>query len=403
MTTALRVDAETQLALLTTSDGQGPHTRSVYLVATEAATTELHCVDNLSFSLVVSVHEDLNPYLLREAMHDEYYRHHYSKEAVARIWRETMPPGALALPPEQRPANQHPLFRIAHRRRELYEIYQRHLADEQWQHARGDRLATVAAAMKQPGFFFIKHQTILSPNERCKLTLKLRKLHQQQWRFTFDNHQTLLYFVDQFSRPFRVQGTKTEVLVLHATPEHSLERLGTDRDAAWHYVARQTPLFAHSHDCLQWGFAERRPIGECYVHRARPRDASPAELSWEAWATERLRQPHHVALNVFDFTLVTLPGRQFYLVDYKCRLASLAVPRAAEPPPEETVPPVATKSPPKKPTPVKEIVVRTDTARPKLKRSGVQHFSQQKLSFASTIVSGDDDAAATPHKKRKVQ
>ena len=296
-----------QFALFTTDTArEGSHTRSAYLVTTErrapftdeagpwpARPPTLTIIDDLKFHLYLALPLTLDPHLLYEEMLLAYGNGNFSSRALDALRRDvaTRRDELKALRAEsgnEVALHYKELEQQVQRAKLVTFENQRALLSQYRQALRqidaaGDTLvpelppgAAKLRWMKEqlgaPGFFVIKAYAPYDISATAGLRRKKLK-DSQTWRFTFDNHTVVQFFLKKFANPFeigasydseteeRVPGTLYPIYVLRddsKDPELYVPATGDVRHMR--YVQRQTQLFTQADYVYRWSWTDARTV-----------------------------------------------------------------------------------------------------------------------------------------------
>jgi hypothetical protein len=290
-------------ALLTTDcDRKGSHTRSAYIVAEPDSVV---LIDDLQFHLYLAVPKEVDVHVLYEEMMLCYGLDHYGRRAQEALWKKIqelrLDIDAIKSKTVSGGSDEDTARRLHYRQleRSMYEAKlvtmrnQAHLQSRFKALVRGGgeqedisdddegaampidlqtkpsaaRIEWLKNEINAPGFFFIKaHSTYnLAPTA----VLARKKLAQHDmWRFTFDNHATVQYFIKKMTHEFeigasfdterqtKIPGTRHQIHVMKdgSKTDPTLYAAPNGDGRHQQYVLSQCQLFTQADYVYKWSW-----------------------------------------------------------------------------------------------------------------------------------------------------
>jgi hypothetical protein len=198
------------LALLTTTTKRVSYTRTVYVTRDLNESDTLVLIDGVEFHLYIAVPQSLDPYQLYEAMMHAYYGSMFSKakrEAMVKDL-EQVEDDLAAFDDEVKKRElsfMDKKMNIFRNNFESHNHYRELLRDEDVASLTGNqKIARIKSEMKGH-YFFIKEMKQFFVPRHARVSSKLKLT--TQWRFTFDNHTILQFFINKFRKPFEIGRT----------------------------------------------------------------------------------------------------------------------------------------------------------------------------------------------------
>ena len=398
----IRLKQSDLLALYTTDTSiDGPHTRSVYI--TRESPSSVVMVENLDFHLYVAIPESLDIDTFMEEMTLAYADSFYGRLCTLNKTIQTKEDEFSS----QKKTNSSPLKEVAFMKSglltlrnymELQKEYKELLYEEREVEHRyekeGDRIKGIKEEMGTEGFFIIKDFKQFHVPKYAAIMKYLEGT--TQWKFTFDSHEVLQYFLQKFAKPFgmcRVWSDEERKYV--PTVVHTIKILEGDGDTSFYipsstdginhrdYILKQTKLFLESGHFYQWAFREFKCATIGRIDPAFPPKSGCDDVvitvvgddvdPWAPLYNQNIPTKDHislcmVSLRISDFSTVKL-------VDIKKKLHQLTTDR------RKGGANSGGKGTKKGKTVTEEVAKKSRSAVKKQVYGGMKPLSQQKITF----------------------
>jgi hypothetical protein len=248
------------LALLTTTYKRVSYSRTVYVTRDLNEHDTLVLIDGMEFHLYIAVPQSLDPYQLYDAMMNAYYGSMFSKAKREAIVKELeqVEDDLAAFQDEVKKRElsfMEKKMNIFRNNFESHNRYRELLRDEDVLTMAGNqKIAHLKREMKDGSYFFIKEMKQFFVPRHARVSSKLKST--TQWRFTFDNHCILQFFINKFRKPFEIgrtyDGIAYQILILDNDGDDPSLYHGA---AINHYMTRQTQQFPHENHFYKWHFS----------------------------------------------------------------------------------------------------------------------------------------------------
>jgi hypothetical protein len=298
---------QSQLALMTTSSGRGHHTYSVYLTESEeeeegggGGLQSIMMIRNMTFKLLISYPDNLNPYKLLLGLHLDYYKH-----LSDRIVKEKK--DGVVVEDFMKPI----LSRIVCLYREMIQVLERNTGLNYF-----EQINLLKKELDCPGFFFDSSFQPFFVHRGTKIERQLRGKGTIQRLLAVDNHLIVAYFVERFKSPLLIGGTEWEIQALEYDSFHNASPVINTKEAAVNYVLKQIPHCETAKPYVLL-YKEALKVEKCVIQPAFPDiKLSQQVFSVDYWRKMAIPKPSQLAFNVFAFQ-TTQFNKSVSVVDYK--------------------------------------------------------------------------------------
>lgn len=320
--TDVHLTRDCMLALLTTTNKRVSYSRTVYVTRDLNEHDTLVLIDGLEFHLYIAVPQSLDPYQLYEAMMLAYYGSMFSKaerEAMVKDI-EQVEDDVEAMGEEEAGVKKRELsfmekkMNIFRNKFESHNQYRALLRQEEIQEMTGNqKIAHLKREVKDGGYFFIKEMKQFFVPRHARVSSKLKST--TQWRFTFDNHCILQFFINKFRKPFEIGRTYDADGIAYAI--QILDNDGDDPSlyhgsAVNHYMTRQTQQFPHENHFYKWHFSTHDTPSHALFEPVFPSLLDTGVANVESHASRLL--PDYVRHNTKTFDWEDFPAINIKLV-----------------------------------------------------------------------------------------
>lgn len=280
----IQLSSQSQLALMTTSNGKGFHTYSAYLTEDNGS---IIAIRNISFKLLLSYPDELNPYKLLLGMHLDYYGNYYERAVNDKKNKIYVDDSLKSIISKT----------IGH-----YRTLQR-IIEENTGSPYITILETAKKEIDNPAFFFDRYFIPYFVNRNDKIERKLRAKKTIQRILSVDNHAIVAHFVEQFKKPFDIGNKKWDIHAMDYNQHNYANFVINEKNAGLNYIMKQTPQLESSisPSSLTLLYKEKTPIIKYIINPVLPEMKSNEEFTLKNWKAPLTLKNNQLALNIFAF------------------------------------------------------------------------------------------------------
>ena len=294
----IELSPKSQLSLMTTGNGKGFHTYSAYLTEEKNGVIAMR---NMTFKLLLSYPNTLNPNRLLLGLHLDYYRHYYNR--VMNEKNNNIPVSDSLKPL---------ISKTVHHYKTLLRIVEENTG--------APYAVTLDLAKKEinnPAFFFDRSFHPFFVSKKAKIEKTLRSQGTIQRLLCVDNHAIVAHFVEQFKKPFDMGGIKWDIHAMDYDQYDCATYVKNEKDAGLIYIMKQVPQFPSVDSRYIRQYKEKTLLNQYIINPVLPDMKSTTTFTVDQWRVPlSSKNNNQLSLNLFEFhaSQFNLP---LFVIDFK--------------------------------------------------------------------------------------